>query len=477
MDYWDNSFCSRAPASVLAHELGHTFGFNHSNDGSVMTPVACNSGTNCVFTQSQKDYLLSLPWFAPPAPIAKTTVQGIKVVGSGNSLTSTPALNNVDIVYLDGAGWGSSADQDRHKVGSDRYTYANIPQGLHRLGIYNIPAGWEVFGYTKCEDATNCHTQTPTPMSPNPLAWYTNVPSVVFDSRGHPLEDIYFHFRQIQTQNTDDSFLKVNVTGAPAGTAHMDAGPRAFTDSEPAHDVGRCGKSFSVNGSLTCSGVRMGPISISPQQYDGYTVKWSGCDATSPSGNSCWMRLYDSGTKAVTVTYVSNNSGGTYTPGGIQPSTPTDPNANFSFAMAIQAYKAADYNANSKVVQYLPSTHNINFDWGGGTPLPGTQPDWYLVGWSGTFTSPGSGTYTFYSEEDDAFAVQMVSAQNPFTIDAWNGPWTGHPQTSAHGTISLTKGQKVPILVYFTEFTGAAKAKLYWSGPGITGRPLFPNLR
>jgi hypothetical protein len=169
----------------------------------------------------------------------------------------------------------------------------------------------------------------------------------------------------------------------------------------------------------------------------------------------------------------------TQKPVAITPPTPvvTDPNANFTFMMAAQSYKTAAYKQSETAFSYLPNTRNINFDWGYGTPFAGTQPDWFLVGWSGTFIAPASGNYTFYSEQDDALALQLGSTQAAFTIDAWTSPWNGRPQQSAQGTANLNQGQKVPIYVYFTEMTGVARARLYWSGPGITGRPLFPNLK
>lgn len=114
-----------------------------------------------------------------------------------------------------------------------------------------------------------------------------------------------YAFSSFASESTD-TYLRIRVAGLPSGTSvQMDSGPRAFTDSEPAHNIGYCGMSFSVRDSRLCDGFRIGPISISPQQIAGYRTVWSGCDATSPSGNSCWMRLYDGYTKNVTVTYVS----------------------------------------------------------------------------------------------------------------------------------------------------------------------------
>ena len=109
----------------------------------------------------------------------------------------------------------------------------------------------------------------------------------------------------------------------------------------------------------------------------------------------------------------------------------------------------------------------IDFSWGSGSPDPSIGADQFSIRWEGLVEAPTTGTYTFYTYTDDGVRL-WVDGQ--LLVNRWvdQGPteWTG--------TISLTAGVKVPIIMEYFENGGGARAILYWSGPGV-GVQVVPN--
>ncbi len=122
-------------------------------------------------------------------------------------------------------------------------------------------------------------------------------------------------------------------------------------------------------------------------------------------------------------------------------------------------YNGRDFSA-------LVATRNdsqVNFDWGGGSPMSGVGVDNFCVRWEGQVQAPTTGTYTFSTTTDDGTRLWV---NNQLLVDKWVDQGT----TTWSGTISLTAGQKVPLKMEYYENGGGASAKLSWSGPNIASQ-------
>ncbi|HEX8912920.1 MAG TPA: PQQ-dependent sugar dehydrogenase [Humisphaera sp.] len=102
----------------------------------------------------------------------------------------------------------------------------------------------------------------------------------------------------------------------------------------------------------------------------------------------------------------------------------------------------------------------VNFGWGLGSPAAGIGADTFSVRWTGKIKPAATGTYTFYTQSDDAARV-YVNGQ--LVVNAF----AAHAFREDSGTITLTAGVKYDIKVEYFEGTGAAIMKLLWSGPGV----------
>ncbi|MCL4180955.1 MAG: Ig-like domain-containing protein [Verrucomicrobia bacterium] len=105
----------------------------------------------------------------------------------------------------------------------------------------------------------------------------------------------------------------------------------------------------------------------------------------------------------------------------------------------------------------------INFDWGTGSPDPSIGADTFSTRWSGFLLAPETGTYTLSGLTSDGIRAYLNGVSVINHLHDQSTRWTdGQP-------ISLTAGQKVPLLVEYYENTGSAVAKLKWTGPSFAG--------
>jgi len=115
------------------------------------------------------------------------------------------------------------------------------------------------------------------------------------------------------------------------------------------HDVGTCYRSFAVHSAIQCDGNTIGPVSITAPVVSGYTFSgWQSCNSTSPSGASCNLAGYSSGTKYITAVYRSN------TP------TPTQPPQSSSSPLATcNKYSTAHRGVSNRCYADLSSDHVV----------------------------------------------------------------------------------------------------------------------
>jgi hypothetical protein len=112
----------------------------------------------------------------------------------------------------------------------------------------------------------------------------------------------------------------------------------------------------------------------------------------------------------------------------------------------------------------------VNFDWAAGAPGPaGIGIDDFSVRWSGFVTAPVSGNYTFRTRSDDGVRLYVNGA---LVIDNWTDHSAANDDS---GTIAMTAGTRVPIVMEFYERGGDAVAQLSWSGPATGGFEFIPR--
>ena len=102
----------------------------------------------------------------------------------------------------------------------------------------------------------------------------------------------------------------------------------------------------------------------------------------------------------------------------------------------------------------------IDFSWGTDSPDPLIDEDQFSVRWEGQIKAPTSGTYTFYTYTDDGVRLWI---DDQLLIDRWidQGP------TEWANSLEMNAGEKVAFKMEYYENGGSARARLYWSGPGI----------
>jgi MSHA biogenesis protein MshQ len=106
----------------------------------------------------------------------------------------------------------------------------------------------------------------------------------------------------------------------------------------------------------------------------------------------------------------------------------------------------------------------LNFNWGGGSPMRGFSRDDFSVTWEGEIEASESGAHTFSTVSDDGIRVYI---DGNLIIDNF----TDHaPRRDTSSPINLQAGNRYSINVEFYERGGGAVVQLEWSGPNFTRR-------
>jgi YVTN family beta-propeller protein len=108
----------------------------------------------------------------------------------------------------------------------------------------------------------------------------------------------------------------------------------------------------------------------------------------------------------------------------------------------------------------LTRVEAVDFNWGGASPAAGVAADAFSVRWRGRFVAPATGAYRFQTESDDGVRLWVGGTQliNNWTLHA--------PTLDTSGSVNLTAGQTVELVMEYFENGGGAVARLRWNAPG-----------
>lgn len=110
----------------------------------------------------------------------------------------------------------------------------------------------------------------------------------------------------------------------------------------------------------------------------------------------------------------------------------------------------------------------VDFNWATAVPATGINVDGYSVRWTGMVQPETTGVYTFSTNSDDGIRLWIGGTRIISN-------WTNHAATINTGTITLTAGEKYPIVLEYYENTGGAVAQLFWTPPGQSTSQIIPQ--
>lgn len=121
-------------------------------------------------------------------------------------------------------------------------------------------------------------------------------------------------------------------------------------------------------------------------------------------------------------------------------------------------------NTNQSGAPFVRLDESIQFHWPTGEAAPGIPVASFSVIWTGEVEAPVSGEFRFSLAADD-FATLHVAAK---LVASVTNNRDGGEVTSA--PVVLEAGKRVPLTLVLANATGAARAQLLWTGPGISKR-------
>lgn len=116
------------------------------------------------------------------------------------------------------------------------------------------------------------------------------------------------------------------------------------------------------------------------------------------------------------------------------------------------------------------TTDTADHDWGTGSPATGINADNFSARFSGTYTAPETGNYTFRTISDDGVRLWVKTDNGNFgNSDLRIDNWTDHgPTTDDSATIALTSGQQFRVQIEYYEKGGGAVMQFQWRTPSST---------
>ncbi len=122
-------------------------------------------------------------------------------------------------------------------------------------------------------------------------------------------------------------------------------------------------------------------------------------------------------------------------------------------------------NTAGKVIAQLDQT--VSFDWGTNEPAPGISNEVFGVIWMGEVEAPATGLFTFAFEDDGG--GRLFVANRPLGEAKPTGV------VEVGGTIALQAGKRYPLMLFYYNHFGNARARLCWSGPNLPRSTIPPE--
>jgi glucose/arabinose dehydrogenase len=116
---------------------------------------------------------------------------------------------------------------------------------------------------------------------------------------------------------------------------------------------------------------------------------------------------------------------------------------------------------NFDTLMYQQDDAVIDFDWVNGTPDASLGTDNFSIRWTGAVVPTQTETYTFYATADDGVRVYVDGV---LVVD----DWSDHAARETSGTIGLTAGIAVPVIVEYYEAGGQASVQIEWSSNSLS---------
>lgn len=193
------------------------------------------------------------------------------------------------------------------------------------------------------------------------------------------------------------------------------------------------GRTLTVNGQTVT-----GPTTLT--SWAGFDLRFAVPSQTDAQGRPYELDRWSDGSTAATRTWTTPASATTLTA-----------------TLGLRGLRAVYYDnadlAGTTVSRVDPV---VAFDWGTAAPVSGIRADTFSVRWSGSVVPRYSQTYTFATTSDDGVRLWV---DGRLVIDAW----TNHARRVDTGTVTLTAGQAVPIVLEYFDGVGHAVAQLRWS--------------
>ena len=119
-----------------------------------------------------------------------------------------------------------------------------------------------------------------------------------------------------------------------------------------------------------------------------------------------------------------------------------------------------DVPAGTPVFQRVDPT--ISFNWGGGSPVPRINPNWFGVRWTGFINIEQPGTYTFSIVHDDGLRM-WVGGKLIHDHQAWS------QRKACQFDVSFDQVGWLPFRTEFFEAGQGAIVDFHWARPGAAG--------
>jgi hypothetical protein len=158
----------------------------------------------------------------------------------------------------------------------------------------------------------------------------------------------------------------------------------------------------------------------------------------------------------------TNGATARFAPGELLVATFMEPDASVAAGGSgngLLGHYFSNTNLDGNVILRLDEA--VDFDWGIGEPVPGAGIDYFGIVWSGEVEAPAVGDFTFWLEADEHAALSIDGKQ----IVASRSRRIGEEAASA--PIALEAGKRYPLQLTYFDWTGSARVRLLWSGPGV----------